>query len=101
NPVDMERLSLSEDQPVEVESARAFISCVAKADRTVKPGCVSLPHSWGTNPDEKEDPLGAGGNTGRLSFNDRDFDRRTGIPLMSSIPIRVRAKQEQSLEAAE
>jgi hypothetical protein len=57
----------------------------------VRPGCVSIPHSWGTSPNEKEDPLGEGGNTGRLSFNDRDFDRRTGIPLMSSIPIRVRA----------
>ncbi len=52
------------------------------------------------NPDEKEDPMGAGGNTGRLSFNDRDFDKRTGIPLMSAIPIRVRAKQA-ALEAAE
>lgn len=100
NPADMEQLGLTEDQPVEVESARAFISCVAKSDASVRPGCVSLPHSWGTNPDEKEDPMGAGGNTGRLSFNDRDFDQRTGIPLMSSIPIRVRAK-EQTLEAAE
>jgi anaerobic selenocysteine-containing dehydrogenase len=101
NPADMEMLGLTEDQPVEVESARAFISCVAKVDKTVRAGCVSLPHSWGTNPDEKEDPLGAGGNTGRLSFNDRDFDKRTGIPLMSSIPIRVRAKQADVLEAAE
>ena len=80
----------------------AFISCVAKADKTVRAGCVSTPHSWGTNPDEKEDPLGAGGNTGRLSYNDRDFDKRTGIPLMSAIPIRVRAKPaEVELEAAE
>ena len=94
NPADMEALGLAEDQPVEVESARAFISCVAKADESVKRGCVSMPHSWGSNPDEKEDPLGDGGNTGRLSFNDRDFDKRTGIPLMSSIPVRVRAKEE-------
>ena len=101
NPADMEALGLSEDQPVELESARAFISCVAKADKTVRAGCVSTPHSWGTNPDEKEDPLGAGGNTGRLSYNDRDFDKRTGIPLMSAIPIRVRAKRTEVLEAAE
>ena len=100
NPDDLESLGLSDGQTVTVESARAAISCVAKIDSTVRRGCVSLPHSWGTNPDEKEDPLGAGGNTGRLTFNDRDFDKRTGIPLMSSIPIRVSAIQP-SLVAAE
>lgn len=94
NSADLEQLGLEDGQQIEVESARAFISCVARVDDTVRRGCVSLPHSWGTNPDEQEDALGEGGNTGRLSFNDRDFDKRTGIPLMSSIPIRVRAKAE-------
>ncbi len=91
NPDDLEKLGLNDGQVVEIESARAMISCVAKAASDVRPGCVSIPHSWGTSPNEKEDPLGEGGNTGRLSYSDRHFDRRTGIPLMSSIPIRVRA----------
>ena len=100
NPADMERLGLEDGQPVEVESARAMISCVARSDETVRPGCASIPHSWGTNPDENEDPLGAGGNTGRLTDNEVHYDKRTGIPLMSSIPINIRAKEIQ-LEAAE
>ena len=91
HPDDLADLGLSDGQVVEIESARAMISCVAKAASEVRPGCVAIPHSWGTSPNEKEDPLGQGGNTGRLSFSDRDFDRRTGIPRMSSIPIRVRA----------
>lgn len=100
NPEDMAQLGLEDGQPVEVESARAMISCVARTDKTVRAGCVSIPHSWGTNPDEQEDPLGAGGNTGRLTDNEAQFDKRTGIPLMSSIPINIRAKQTQ-MEAAE
>ncbi len=100
HPDDLEALELEDGQSIEVESARAFISCVARSDKTVRPGCVSIPHSWGTNPDEKEDALGAGGNTGRLTDSSGIYDKRTGIPLMSSIPIRVRAKHA-ALEAAE
>jgi anaerobic selenocysteine-containing dehydrogenase len=91
HPDDLATLGLTDGQTVEIESERAMISCVATSASEVRPGCVAIPHSWGTSPNEKEDPLGEGGNTGRLSFNDRDFDRRTGIPRMSSIPIRVRA----------
>ena len=91
HPDDLANLGLADGQVVEIESERAMISCVAKAASEVRPGCVAIPHSWGTSPNQKEDPLGEGGNTGRLSFSDRDFDQRTGIPRMSSIPIRVRA----------
>jgi anaerobic selenocysteine-containing dehydrogenase len=91
HPDDLATLGLTEGQTVEIESERAMISCMATSASEVRPGCVAIPHSWGTSPNEKEDPLGEGGNTGRLSFNDRDFDRRTGIPRMSSIPIRVGA----------
>lgn len=90
NPDDMAALGIAEGDVVELESARAAIQCVAVTAPDVRAGCLSVPHAWGTNPDEAEDPRGAGGNTGRLSFNDRDFDRRTGIPIMSAIPVRVR-----------
>jgi len=81
NPADLQHLGLKDGQKVTIESARASISCVAMEDPTVRTGCVSLPHSWGTNPDEKEDPLG-------------DYDKRTGIPIMSAIPINVRVYEE-------
>jgi len=29
-----------------------------------------------------------------LTFNDRDYDKRTGIPIMSAIPINVRVYEE-------
>lgn len=89
NPADMQRVGVEKGDIIEIESARASIKCIAVPEDGVRSGCLSVPHAWGTNPDEEDDPLGAGGNTGRLSFNDRDFDKRTGIPLMSAIPVRV------------
>lgn len=91
NPDDLKSLNIADGQTVKIESTRSSISCVAKASPDVRKGCVSLPHSWGNNPNEKDDPLGVGGNTGKLSFNDKDYDRRTGIPRMSNLPIRVMA----------
>ncbi|MEM7570984.1 MAG: molybdopterin dinucleotide binding domain-containing protein, partial [Pseudomonadota bacterium] len=91
NPVDLEDLSLNDGDTIFIESERASIACVAKAAPDVRPGCLSVPHAWGTTPSEEDDPLGEGGNTGRLSFADKDFDQKTGIPLMSAIPVRVRA----------
>ena len=58
----------------------------------VRRGCISMTHAWGAEPglEDDADPLTAGGNTGRLTAIDQDFDPRTGIPRMSAIPVRVR-----------
>jgi len=91
NPEDLDALNLNDGDVIRIESERSSITCVAKSAPDVRSGCLSVPHAWGTVPDEPDDPLSAGGNTGRLSFADRYFDKRTGIPLMSSIPVRVAA----------
>ncbi|MBI1186038.1 MAG: molybdopterin-dependent oxidoreductase [Alphaproteobacteria bacterium] len=99
NPEDMAALGIAEGDVVDVESARSTIQCVAEAAPDVRRGCVSITHAWGANPDETIDPHTDGGNTGRLSFDDRDFDPYSGIPIMSAIPVRVR--RAGALAAAE
>ncbi|MEM6554748.1 MAG: molybdopterin-dependent oxidoreductase [Pseudomonadota bacterium] len=89
HPDDMLDVGITAGDIVKIESARAAITCVAVEAADVRRGCLSVPHAWGVNPDENDDPLGAGGNTGRLSFNDRDFDKRSGIPIMSAIPVKI------------
>lgn len=89
NPDDLAALSLADGDAIRIESERSSITCVARSAPDVRQGCLSVPHSWGTVPSEKDDAFKAGGNTGRLSFIDKDFDKRTGIPRMSSIPVRV------------
>ncbi|MCK5643427.1 MAG: molybdopterin-dependent oxidoreductase [Gammaproteobacteria bacterium] len=91
NPADLENLGISHGEIVEISSARATITTVAAASPDVRRGCISISHSFGDNPDEADNPRNSGGNTTRLSFNDRDFDQRTGIPRMSNIPVSVRS----------
>ncbi|MEO0436419.1 MAG: molybdopterin-dependent oxidoreductase, partial [Pseudomonadota bacterium] len=89
HPDDMSDVGVQAGDVIKIESARAAITCVAVEAADVRRGCLSVPHAWGVNPNESDDPLDAGGNTGRLSFNDRNFDKRSGIPIMSAIPVRI------------
>jgi anaerobic selenocysteine-containing dehydrogenase len=90
NPDDMERLGVGTGEVVEIESARAAIYCVVEAAPDVRSHCAAIPHSFGGNPDEPEDPYVSGGNTGKLSDVEQDYDPYTGIPLMSGIPVRIK-----------
>ena len=90
NPADLENLGISHGDLVEIRSARATITTLAAESPDVRAGCISISHSFGDNPDETDNPRNSGGNTSRLSFSDRDFDQRTGIPRMSNIPVSVK-----------
>jgi anaerobic selenocysteine-containing dehydrogenase len=90
NPDDMADLHLTEGDVIEIESVRASIRGVATAAPDVKRGCISMTHAWGGDDGEDHDPRVAGSNTGRLTAIDQDFDKYSGIPRMSAIPVRVR-----------
>ena len=89
NPSDMLQLGINDGDLVEITSERSSIKCKSYSAADVKVGCLAVPHGWGTNPDEEDDPINSGGNTGRLSFNDKNFDPITGIPIMSAIPVKL------------
>ena len=59
------------------------------ADANLRRGLVSMTHSWGDGPDRDADVRTIGANTGRLSPVDVDYERYTGLPRMSNIPVRV------------
>lgn len=87
NPGDIEALSIAPGRKVRIRSAHGDIVGVVQADPAVRTGCVSMSHCWGQTPDQPEDPLIDGSNTGRLLADDTQYDRVSGIPLMSGIPI--------------
>lgn len=89
NPADLERLGVSNGDAVAIASAHGEIVGIAEADADVRPGCVSMPQSWGRHPDHPGDPRVDGANTGRLVSMDRDLDELTGQPLMSAVPVSV------------
>lgn len=99
NPEDMRALDLIDDDIVEIISARAVIRGVVAGARDVRAGCISMSHAWGVGPDQPEDPFAWGTNIGRLTSVEQDYDKYTGIPLMSAIPVRlVRVTQEMAAE---
>jgi len=97
NPDDMRRLGLADGDVLEITSRRAAIRGVVAAAPDVRAGCISMSHAWGRGPQDDENPFADGTNIGRLTSVEEDYDRYTGIPLMSAIPVRVaRVKAEMA-----
>ena len=57
--------------------------------RQLRPGLVSMAHGWGGAPDRDAEVRRIGGNTNRLASTDAAWDRYTGIPVMSNLPVDV------------
>lgn len=91
NPADLAACGVGDGDLIAIRSARATVFGIAAAEIGLRRGCVSISHAWGGGPEEPENPFRDGTSTARLSFTDRDFDRYSGIPLMSAIPVAVRA----------
>jgi anaerobic selenocysteine-containing dehydrogenase len=96
HPNDMAKLGIRSGDVIEIRSPRAAILGVAEGSPDIRPGCASMSHGWGNNPDEPDDPLAVGGCTSRLIANDSDYDPLTGIPRMSAIPVRITLVSERA-----
>jgi anaerobic selenocysteine-containing dehydrogenase len=89
NPADLDRLSLSTGDLVEIASDHSAIFGIVESDDTVREGLISMTHSFGDAPEHDGDIATIGSNTGRLTAVDRDYEPYTGMPRMSNIPVRV------------
>jgi anaerobic selenocysteine-containing dehydrogenase len=96
NPDDMAARNLRKGQLVELQSAHGRIDAVAWPDPGLKAGIVSMSHACGENPDVADDPRRTGANVGRLMSVEVDYDRYSGIPRMSALPVNVVAKSPQA-----
>jgi anaerobic selenocysteine-containing dehydrogenase len=91
HPDDMAALGLAENAQVRITSPHSAIDGIVAADDTLRPGVASMTHAFGVDPDKAADVREVGSNIGRLTPNDVDYDRITGIPRMSAIPVRIAA----------
>lgn len=89
HPDDLAELGLQVGDVVRIRSVRAEIRGVVDADANLRRGLVSMAHSWGAGPDRDAEVREIGGNTGRLATVDQDYERYTGLPRMSNIPVAV------------
>lgn len=92
HPRDMAEHDIAAGDVVLVESAHAAIGGIVEPDETLKRGVAAMTHAFGADPDENADVQRVGSNIGRLTANDVDYDRITGIPRMSGIPVRISCK---------
>jgi anaerobic selenocysteine-containing dehydrogenase len=93
HPDDLQTWGVSDGDIIELTSPRSAIRAVVKASSDLRPGTISMAHSWGDLPGEggpPPDPRTLGDTTGRLSDCTSAYDPITGLPVMSAIPVAVR-----------
>jgi anaerobic selenocysteine-containing dehydrogenase len=88
NSADVESRGLRDGDLVDISSPRASIRGVVAVSDDLRPGVVSMSHSWGGVPADDGSVREIGSPTGRL-VDLRSFDPITGIPCMSAIPVSV------------
>lgn len=101
HPSDLAQIGVTAGSLIAIRSPHSQIIGIAEEASDVRPGCVSMPHSWGRHPRWVQRPRIDGANTGRLVANDRDCEDLTGQPLMSAIPVSVRPVMAYELDEAE
>jgi anaerobic selenocysteine-containing dehydrogenase len=87
NPEDLAELGYHPGDLVEISSEHDTIVGVVESDPDLRRGLVSMSHSFGRNPGEREDPRVDGANTNRLLRNDSAYDPVTGQPAMGAIAV--------------
>jgi anaerobic selenocysteine-containing dehydrogenase len=88
HPADIEHLGLAEGALVRIRSSRSSIPAILAADPDLRRGVVSMAFGYGPA-DEPDDVSPTGSSPSRLLANDEIFDRYTGQPRMSNVPVSV------------
>lgn len=89
NPDDLRELGLETGDVVKITSAHSSIYGIVEADSTLRRGLVSMTHSFGDLPRDSMDFRRVGSNTSQLTHCADNYDRYSGIPLMSGVPVQV------------
>jgi anaerobic selenocysteine-containing dehydrogenase len=89
NPGDLAALGLNAGDVVRISSDHGAILGVVEEAEDVRPGVISMAHAFGDAPRFDDQLFFIGSNTGRLTNTAEDYDRRTGMPRMSAIPVNV------------
>jgi anaerobic selenocysteine-containing dehydrogenase len=91
HPADLATLALRTGDVAEISSQHGTILGVVEADDSVRPGLVSMAHGFGSTSEDDAKVRAIGGPTARLLSVQGAYDRYTGQPRMSGIPVRVEA----------
>jgi anaerobic selenocysteine-containing dehydrogenase len=98
NPGDIAALGLNPGDVVKISSDHASILGIIEEAPDVRPGVISMAHSFGDAPEFDKQVFFIGSNTGRLTNVEKDYDPRTGMPRMSAIPVNL-TRVDQNIAA--
>mgnify|MGYP001066120794 CR=1 FL=1 len=95
HPDDLASLGLSPGDEVVIASDHGRIDARVEADDGVRPGVISMAHSWGGLPGEGSyEQVGA--YTGLLISTDRDMEPINAMPRQSAIPVNVAKRRDHA-----
>ena len=85
----LSRLGLAEGDQIVLESRHGSLPAIVAVDDGLREDVISMSHAFGDLPSEGRDIRKVGSNTGVLISVEDDYDRISGIPRMSAVPVRV------------
>ena len=89
SPTDMQRLELSASDVVTVRSAHGQVSAIVEEDVELQPGCLSMMFGYGGGLAGNSNVSAVGTNPNKLTNCEAVYDRYTGQPRMSNLPVDV------------
>jgi anaerobic selenocysteine-containing dehydrogenase len=89
HPYDLQQLGVAKHDLIHIRSRSATVIAVVEPDESVRPGCISMTHGFGDLPEFDAQVRRTGTPTGRLLGFEEGFDRYSGQPRMSNIPVAV------------
>jgi anaerobic selenocysteine-containing dehydrogenase len=84
HPDDLERLGLADGDKVSVSTAHGSVDAVTSADRSLRPGVVTLTHGFG-GPSADGPPSGPSVNA--ILSATTDLQAISAMPLLSAVPV--------------
>ena len=97
NPDDLIELGATDGGLLKITSPRSSVIGVIESDPDIKRGVVSMSHSWGDISITDEKVRDIGSPTNRLVSSDVGYDRITGLPIMSAIPVNITSITDDEL----
>lgn len=89
HPADIEQLGCAPGDQVELRSRHGRIPAILAAEDALRRGVISMSHAFGDLPSANPDFRAVGSNTSQLTSVEDDFDRYSGMPRMSALPVAV------------
>ncbi len=91
HPDDLQALGLEDGDRIRIRSPHGEITGIATADKTLKRGILSMAHAYGDGSDlpSPQSLFTNGSSTSQLVSTEDSYDRFSGIPRMSAVPVNI------------